>query len=63
MSQKMHTLTFTDAELRALFAVADEGLEGLGSDATASKAYLGGAKGVQAAQRAIAKIHAAFHNR
>lgn len=54
------TLTLTRAEATALEALASEGGEGLFNDAAAGAAYLGGARGVAAGQRALGKLKLAI---
>lgn len=60
-SGKVYTITFTKAELEALFIVAGEGIEGIVTDHEATKGYLGGKRGADAAIRAAEKIRLALH--
>lgn len=52
----MIRLELTEAEARALLSCAGEGFEGLATDDGAAKAYLGGKRGIDAAERAIEKL-------
>lgn len=54
-------IELTEAEAEALRACADEGFEGLANDGAASKAYLGGQRGVDAASRALDKLAQAIN--
>jgi hypothetical protein len=56
------TLTLTHAEVKGLLAFANEGAEGLTSDAAALRAYVGTASQVMAAERALQALRAAAIN-
>jgi hypothetical protein len=53
-------IKLTAAELKALIACASEGFEGLAHDKAAARSYLGGQRGINAAERAIAKCRREF---
>jgi hypothetical protein len=49
-------IELSEAEARALLACAGEGFEGLATDDGAAKTYLGGKRGIDAAERAMKKL-------
>jgi hypothetical protein len=53
------TLKLTLAEARALDTLAGEGAAGLLTDEAAGRAYLGGKRGMESAERACEKLRAA----
>lgn len=55
-------LELTRAEGVALFTLAGEGAEGLLTDATAGKAYIGDGKAVAAANRALRALDGIMQN-
>ena len=61
-----HRLTFTQAELKALFTIADDGLSALaqeimsGRDWSVIDVYFRDPQGLKAAQRAMTKIQKAL---
>ena len=54
-------LQLTEVEAKALLTCAGEGFQGLANDASAARGYLGGKRGVDAAERAIDKLRSLTH--
>jgi len=60
MPVKNYTISFTKKELDALSIVVSEGIEAIVTDHQATKGYLGGKRGADAAVRASDKISSAI---
>ena len=54
-------LFLSHAEARGLLALAEEGAQGLLTDPSAAKAYIGPKPSVEAAQRALETLRKAIH--
>jgi hypothetical protein len=59
----MITLKLTRLQAKGLLACAGDGAEGLLTDETAAKAYVGGPKAQQAAEEALQLLRSAVHGK